>query len=183
MTNIIVAFARQEDGRKIKSILVKSGFLAVTVCTCGAQVLSQSGLLGSGIVVCGYRFGDMNCRQLREQLSNRFEMLLAASPSLWSGERMGEIVCLPAPFTVKDLVGTVRMMEQIAVQKERRLRSLKRERSEEEKRLVAEAKRILMDRNRMTEPQAHRYLQKCSMDSGTSLPESAAMVIRLYRQS
>ena len=96
---------------------------------------------------------------------------------------MGEIVCLPAPFTVKDLVGTVRMMEQIAVQKERRLRSLKRERSEEEKRLVAEAKRILMDRNRMTEPQAHRYLQKCSMDSGTSLPESAAMVIRLYRQS
>ena len=69
------------------------------------------------------------------------------------------------------------------MQKERRLRSLKRERSEEEKRLVAEAKRILMDRNRMTEPQAHRYLQKCSMDSGTSLPESAAMVIRLYRQS
>ena len=48
---------------------------------------------------------------------------------------------------------------------------------------MAEAKRILMDRNRMTEPQAHRYLQKCSMDSGTSLPESAAMVIRLYRQS
>lgn len=182
MTNIIVAFSRQEDGQKIKHILVKSGFLSVSACTCGAQALSQSVLLGTGIVVCGYRFSDMNCRRLKEQLPDGFDMLLAASPSLWGGERMDGIVRLPAPFTVKDLVGTVRMMEQMAEQKRRRRRALMGGRTEAENRTVAEAKKILMERNGMTEPQAHRYLQKCSMDTGTSLPESAAMVIRLCRQ-
>lgn len=182
MANIIVAFSRQEDGQKIKGILVKSGFLSVMACTCGAQVLSQSALLETGIVVCGYRFSDMNCRRLREQLPDGFDMLLAASPGLWGAERIEGIICLPAPFTVRDLVGTVRMMEQMAGQKRRRGRALTGKRNEAENRTVAEAKKILMERNGMTEPQAHRYLQKCSMDTGTSLPESAAMVIRLYRQ-
>lgn len=31
----------------------------------------------------------------------------------------------------------------------------------------------------MTEPEAHRYLQKCAMDSGTKIVETAEMVILL----
>ena len=34
-----------------------------------------------------------------------------------------------------------------------------------------------MDRNNMTEPEAHRYLQKMSMDAGRSLAETARMVL------
>ena len=54
-----------------------------------------------------------------------------------------------------------------------------RERSEEEKELIGKAKALLMERNGMTEPEAHRYIQKCSMDNGTSLVETAQMVISL----
>ena len=35
------------------------------------------------------------------------------------------------------------------------------------------------ERNSMTEEEAHRYIQKCSMDSGTNLVETAQMVISL----
>ena len=38
-----------------------------------------------------------------------------------------------------------------------------------------------MERNHMTEEEAHRYIQKCSMDSGTSLPETAQMVIAMTK--
>jgi response regulator NasT len=38
-----------------------------------------------------------------------------------------------------------------------------------------------MERNRMTEEDAHRYLQKCSMDSGTSIVETAQMVLAMIR--
>lgn len=38
-----------------------------------------------------------------------------------------------------------------------------------------------MARNHMTESEAHRYLQKCSMDSGTSMVETAQMVISLIQ--
>ena len=39
----------------------------------------------------------------------------------------------------------------------------------------------MMDRNHMTEAEAHRYLQKCSMDSGTGMVETAQMVISLIQ--
>jgi len=40
-----------------------------------------------------------------------------------------------------------------------------------------------MERNHMTEEEAHRYLQKSSMNSGTNLVEAAQMVITLVEFS
>ena len=39
-----------------------------------------------------------------------------------------------------------------------------------------------MERNNMTEEEAHRYIQKCSMDSGTNLVETAQMVLTLLTE-
>ena len=61
----------------------------------------------------------------------------------------------------------------------RKLRSRPKERSKEEQDLINEAKALLMERNNMTESEAHRYIQKCSMDSGTNLVETAQMIISL----
>ena len=36
-----------------------------------------------------------------------------------------------------------------------------------------------MERNNMTEEEAHRYLQKSSMDSGTNMLETAQMVLTI----
>ena len=51
------------------------------------------------------------------------------------------------------------------------------ERTKEEQELVDRAKAILMERNQMTEEEAHRYLQKTSMDNGTSFTETAQMIL------
>jgi len=55
------------------------------------------------------------------------------------------------------------------------------QRSEEEKKLIEEAKSLLMERNGMTEEEAHHYLQKTSMDSGTNMVETAQMLFALMR--
>ena len=39
------------------------------------------------------------------------------------------------------------------------------------------AKKVLITQRNMTEPEAHRYLQKMSMDAGRSLAETARMVL------
>ena len=57
----------------------------------------------------------------------------------------------------------------------------KKNRTEEEKKILWEAKAVLMERNHMTEEEAHRYIQKCSMDSGTSLTETAQMVLSMIK--
>ena len=49
----------------------------------------------------------------------------------------------------------------------------------QERNLITNAKRILMERNNMTEIEAHRYIQKCSMDSGTNMVETAQMIISI----
>ena len=140
MTNIIVAFSKPEDGKNIKSILVRNGFQVVAVCTSGGQVLSAADCLNGGIVVSGYRFEDMMYDELRQCLPGEFDMLLISSPARWSGQSPDRVICLPMPLKVHEL---------------------------------------LMERNNMTESEAHRYIQKCSMDSGSNLVETAQMVISL----
>ena len=40
----------------------------------------------------------------------------------------------------------------------------------------------MMERNNMTETEAHRYIQKCSMDSGTNMVETAHMILDIMKQ-
>ena len=40
----------------------------------------------------------------------------------------------------------------------------------------------MMERNNMTEQEAHRYIQKCSMDSGTNMVETAYMILEIMKQ-
>ena len=49
----------------------------------------------------------------------------------------------------------------------------------EEQGVLRRAKRLLMKRNHLTEAEAHRYLQKTSMDTGRTMMESAQMVTLL----
>lgn len=181
MVNIVVAFSRPEDGRNIKNILTKNGLPVAASCTSGAQVLAHADDLRSGIVVSGFRYGDMNCRQLRRALTPEFDIIVIASPSKWSGEEMGEIHCLPAPFKMAELVDSVRKLEKLQTERRRMRRRQPVKRSAEEQKVIDEAKELLMGRNGMTEPEAHKYLQKCSMDSGTGLFEAAQMVLRLFK--
>ena len=78
-------------------------------------------------------------------------------------------------------MSTVEMMCTAQMRRKRKLRSKPKKRTEAEQRVLREAKEILMERNHMTEEEAHRYIQKCSMDSGTSLPETAQMVIAMTK--
>ena len=43
--------------------------------------------------------------------------------------------------------------------------------------IIEKAKLVLMDRNGMTEPEAFRYIQKVSMDTGRKSVETAEMIL------
>lgn len=181
MINVIVVFPKPEDAKNIRSLLVRNGYHVAAVCTAGAQVLQVMDRLDEGIIVCGYRFTDMVYSELYEFLNPQFSMLLVASGNvIGQGVERG-IICLPLPLKVHDLVNTLEMMISVQVRRKKKLRQKPKERSEEERKLIQDAKTLLMDRNHMTEEEAHRYIQKCSMDSGNSLVETARMVFSLMK--
>ena len=73
------------------------------------------------------------------------------------------------------------MMCQAAARRRRRAKTKPKVRRPEEEKQIREAKEVLMARNNMTEQEAYRYLQKCSMDSSTNMVETAQMVLTMMR--
>ena len=181
MINIIVALPKAEDARGIRNLLMKNGFRVDSVCTTGSQALSRMDDLNDGILICSYRLSDMMYSELHACLPKGFEMLLMASANTLQECGCRDIMSLSMPLKVHDLINTVDMMAQAIERRKRRDRQRPKERSAEEEGLIKEAKELLMGRNHMTEEEAHRYLQKCSMDSGTNLVEEARMVLVMMR--
>ncbi|HKM20667.1 MAG TPA: ANTAR domain-containing protein [Lachnospiraceae bacterium] len=181
MVNVIVVFPKIEDAQNIRNFLVRNGITVTAVCTSGAQVLQYADDLDDGIVVCGYKFTDMLYSQLREYLPACFDMLLVASQHLLQSCRDNDIVCVSMPIKAYDLVNTISMMSQ-TISRRRKKQNLKpKARNVEDKQTIVDAKAVLMSRNNMTEDEAHRYIQKCSMDTGTNMVETAQMVLTLLR--
>ncbi len=180
MYSIIVGFPKYEDANGIKNVISRNGFSVSEPCTTGAQIVSMANDLDEGIVVCGYRFSDMHYSELNNYLPKGFEMLLIASPEKLEYCRDNNIVCLPMPIKTHDLMNTIQMMSYQYQRRKKKEREKPKERTEEEKALIRKAKLLLMDRNNMTEEEAHRYLQKNSMDSGTNLVEMAEMVLKMF---
>lgn len=179
MTGIIIAFPRADTGKKIKTILVRSGFYVAGVCTNGAQTIQEANELQSGIVVCSYRLPDMIYRELKEYLPAGFQMVTISSRDEWAENGDTEVVSLSQPLKVHELVSTLEMVVYDVRRARRKRRQMPRERSREEQEVIDRAKGILMSRNNMTEEEAHRYLQKTSMDNGTSFTETAQMILSM----
>jgi len=181
LANVIVAFPKLEDAKNIRNLLVRNGYHVPGVCTSGAQALQFADRYENGIVICGYKLTDMLYTDLHKYLPKQFQLLLIASQHVLSCCRNNDVVCLELPIKVYDLVNTLEMMIAANARKRKKLRAKPKERGAEEKKIIEDAKKLLMERNNMSEEEAHRYLQKCSMDSGNSLVESAQMVFSLMK--
>lgn len=179
MTSVVVLFQRIEEAKGIKNLLVRNGFQVAAVCTQGSQALAATSEISGGIVICGYKYQDMFYRELHENLPSNFDMLLLASKSILAQEELDGIVSLEMPLRVQDFLDIASMMVENAERRRRKARSMPKQRSQEELSLISKAKALLMEKNHMTEEEAHKYLQKCSMDSGTNLVETVHMVLTL----
>ena len=176
MTRIIVAFPKAENGKNIKNVLVRNGYQVVCVCTNGAQVIQEANGLQDGIVVCTYKLSDMIYQELVECLPPGFDTIVISTKDQWVENGTPGIVGLAVPLKIHELVSY--NLER----KRRKRRQAPRKRTKEEQELVDRAKAILMERNQMTEDEAHRYLQKTSMDNGTSFTETAQMILGMLDQ-
>ena len=181
MVNVVVVFPKIEDAKAIRSLLMRNGYEVKAVCVTGAQALEAADRLGLGVVVCGYRFPDMLYDELYGNLPPHFEMLLVASARLTQEGVQEGVVSVTMPLRVHELVNSLEMVAGHLDWRKKKRRMMPTQRDEKEKKLITEAKALLMERNHMTEEEAHRYLQKTSMDNGTSLVETAEMIFMLMR--
>ena len=66
------------------------------------------------------------------------------------------------------------------MRKRKRRREAPKSRTGQDQILIENAKSLLMEAKKYTEEDAHRYLQRTSMSNGTSMVETAQMIMELY---
>ena len=174
MEKIIVAFENDRTARRIAELLEGGGAAACLVCRTADQVRRSICKLPVPAVVCGYKLGDQTAELLFDDLPPTCAMLVVASQDRLDLIENSDIFCLPSPVARGDLLASVRLLLQVG----RRLEKMTRpRRSEEEKAVVEQAKAVLMASRGISEEEAHRYLQKRSMDSGSRLLDTARQVL------
>lgn len=177
MTNVVVVFPKLEDAKNLKNLLVRNGYNVAAVCTTAAQAIHCADGLVNGVLLSAYKLPDMMYSELKDYLPPGFDMVLLVSRNHLS--ECGDVVTMPMPFAVRDLLNTMDMVSQAVLRRKRKIRQQPVKRNEEDRKIIEEAKAILMERNRLTEEEAHRYIQKNSMDSGNSLVETAHMLLAM----
>ncbi len=174
MDQVILAFEGEKTIARVRDILESSGAAECLVCHSAAEVKRLANKRHITVVICGYKLRDETAETLSEDLPFSCSVLVLAVQNLLDMIESENVFKLQAPVSRNDLLSSVRMLTQIS----RRMERFTRPRhSEEEKVLIEKAKALLMDRNGMTEEQAHRFLQKRSMDSGAKLLQTAQMVL------
>lgn len=172
MEKIVVAFENSRSCQRVREILERSGTAECILCRSAAEVRRAVRQQRIPAVVCGYKFPDATAEALFADLPGPRAMLLLAPQGLLDLVGEADIFRLPLPVSKGDLVASVRMLLQIG----RRLERQGRRRGPEEQAVIDRAKALLMERG-MSEAQAHRLLQKRSMDAGERLEQAARSVL------
>lgn len=179
MADIIIAFPKFDDAKNLRKLLMRNGYEISALCDSGAQIIDAVNRLDGGIVISGYRFSDMYYMEINDYLPKGFQMLLLASPQKLADSDVRDLMSLAMPFKVKDLLNTLEMMLVQYNRWKKKQKKKPKARSDSERKAIQTAKELLMERNKMTEEEAHHYIQKLSMDSATNLVETAEMIIEL----
>lgn len=174
MEKVIVAFESGKSCERVRDILEGSGTAACIICRSAAEVKRTVSKQRITTVVCGFKLPDESAQALFEDLPPTCAMLMVAVQSLLDLCQNDDIFRLPSPVSRGDLASSVRMLLQMGHRLEKFIRP---QRTNEEQAVIGEAKTLLMDRHGMTEEQAHRFLQKKSMDSGAKMVQTAKLVL------
>ena len=177
MDKIIVAFENDNNRKRISEMLDSSGITVRGSCRSGAEAIRAIRKMSGGIVICGYKFPEMTVTDLAYDLGSLAMILAIAPPQQLDLCRNDNVFKLPTPFSKGDLVSSIRMLLQMEA---RHFKASPSRRSERETADINKAKELLMTKNGMTEEEAHRFIQRRSMDTGAKASETARLIIESY---
>lgn len=170
METVIVAFENGTMAQRFGELLENTGTAKCLLCRSGDQVRRLMSKQTVYCVVCGPHLSDGPAEWLAEDLPPACSLLLVGPQHMLDACASRDVYTLATPIRREEAVSTVKLLLQFGHRMERYTRH---RRSPLEQDLIARAKALLMERDGLTEEQAHRTLQKRSMDQGLTLVQTA----------
>ena len=170
--SIIVAFAKEEVSLKMKRMLESGGYRS-GVCKSVSEIIRTAADMERVLVIMGQKLPDGNADDVYDALGGN-PVIVAAKPEKRQMIESENIIFLTLPTSRADVLQAVEMV----ISPPRKKRTDKRPaRSEEDRKIIEQAKLYLMETHMMSEEQAHRFIQKRSMDMGTRFVDTAKMIL------
>ncbi|MDD2534572.1 MAG: ANTAR domain-containing protein [Eubacteriales bacterium] len=196
MRSLIIAYPEHDMAHKIRLAMQSRGLPVQGIALSGSQVLQIASLCeDGGVIVCPFRFPDLSSNEIMHLLPDTFDMLVLVTARQLSSVYGTGIYTLAQPFTASDVVdaaagllrdrhptGLAQPTETVFYHRNRLGPApddkAAHGRSNNEQQIIALAKELLMNRKHMSEPEAHRFLQKRSMESGIRIVELAQRLLQ-----
>ncbi len=174
MKPILLALPHARSAAQMKQVLAGASLPVYGSYASGAEVLAAASTLMQGVVICG-GLHDLSPVQLARLLPAGFDLVELLSSGQIPAQGCSNLVSLRLPLNRMELLQTVRTLAgscgvAFGAHGEQG-------RSSGEKELVAQAKARLMQELQISEPEAHRLLQRHSMAAGTRMADIARRVL------
>lgn len=171
---VIVAFEQEALCQRFRELLESNGVAQCHVCRSGDQVRRKLSKGRCNCVVCGTRLSDGPAEWLCDDLPINCSMLLVGPKHQLDLCSVPDVFKLATPIRKEEALLSVRMLLQFG----HRLEQITRpRRSQSERETVEEAKHFLMEQRGISEEDAHRSIQKMSMDNGLKMIETAQQIL------
>ncbi len=170
MARIIIAGASEDSRTKLSRLLASSGFQVFRSCSSGSELRRALSESEDCVVVMIGLLPDCKPDELIWDYQGAVQMLLIARQPTLENCESPEIFRLALPSSGQAVLGAVEMLTQL-----HRMRLPRR--SGESREVVNRAKAMLMERQGISEPEAHRILQRAAMNRGMKMAELAAKAL------
>ena len=174
MDTSIVAFENTALSQRFSDLMESTGTARCLTCRSGDQVRRLLNKQQAYCVVCSPHLSDGPAEWLYEDLPPSCSLLLVGPQHMLDACSSRDIFKLATPIRKEEALSTVRLLLQFGHRMERFVRP---GRTGAQQELVDRAKELLMEKKGMSEEEAHRALQKRSMDAGLRLTQTARKVI------
>ena len=171
MARIVIAGRSAQSREQMASLLSSSGYPVYRLCFSAGELRRVLNDCDDGLLILAGQLPDCSADELFWDYGSQVQILLIARPPVLEACEEVGVFRLALPTSQQAVLGAVEMLTQL-----HRMRLPKR--SAVEKQLVEEAKALLMRRDGLTEPQAHRMLQQAAMSRGLRMADCAAQIIK-----
>ncbi len=171
MARIVIAGASEENRTHLARLLSASGFSVFRCCASGNELRRTINECDDGVVILIGTLPDCKTDELQWDYGSRVQILMIARPAVLEACETPEIFRLALPASGQAVVGAVKMLSQLHQMRLPR-------RTGTDRTIVEEAKRRLMERHNLTEPEAHRALQRYAMNHGVRMADYAAQIVK-----
>ena len=167
MPRIVIAGTSEVSRAQLSRLLASSGYSVFRLCASEGELRRTLNECEDGIaLMAGIQPDD-----IAADFGERFQFLLIGRPEALSACESPRVFKLAYPCPGSAVIGAVEMLSQLHTMR-------LPHRSGGDKALVEDAKRLLMDRYQIDEPEAHRRMQRYAMAHNVKMTDYAAQLLQ-----